>query len=228
MKWILLKSNNPADALALATVISKNDCYFGIVRRSNITQFFTGLEKVSISFYVPDDESELVTIEEIETDSWKKKCDIIASQLLLGSISDYSPYSGFEKHIEEIEKYFVSTNNCLLYLLPIPDQNLDLILIDQLVRLMEQQGVRSVSGGSFFYPCIKGTLDLRQTISFSVLCGIMPLISFVITTDRAIASICEAYNKKGFVISQGESMTIDGQILQDANQVLNYINLAIE
>ena len=53
MNWIYLKSDNPADALALATVISYSNDSYGIVRRTVNSFFFKGLKNVTIDFY-PD------------------------------------------------------------------------------------------------------------------------------------------------------------------------------
>ena len=73
-------------------------------------------------------------------------------------------------------------------------------------------------------PCIKGTLDLREVIDFAVLCAILPKLQLVITTEKSIATICEAFNKNAFVVSHIDNLTVDGIDMADANQILNYIN----
>ena len=226
-KWIYLKSNNPADALALASVIATSDTNFNIVRRSNASKFFKGMENVVVDFYVPGEESEMTVIEDIDSDSWKQKCDTIASILGLEVNADYKPYDGFVRHIADVEKRVEENSTCLLYLFPHPDQHLDLLLVDHLVRLLEFQGIKSVSGGTYMIPCIKGTADLRQIIDYDVLCAVLPKLNFVITSENSVAALCEAYGKKAFVISHIDGLTFDGLHMMDANQILNYINQKI-
>ena len=223
-KWIYLKSNNPADALALASVIATSDANFNIVRKSFSSKFFKGLENILVDYYEPSEDSEISIIEEIDSDSWKQKCDTIASILGLGGNKGYKPYEGFVRHISDVEKRIEWNNTCLLYLFPHPDQNLDLPMIDHLVKLFELQGVKSISGGTYLIPCIKGTTDLRQVIDHDVLCAILPKLKFIITSEKSVASICEAFGKEAFVVSQIDSFTVDGLNMADANQIINYIN----
>lgn len=223
-KWIYLKSNNPADALALASVIATSDANFNVVRRSCISKFFKGLENVLVDFYLPSGESELIIIDEIDSDSWKHKCDTIASILSLDVNTDYKPYDGFIRHIAYVEKRIEGENTCLLYLFPLPEQKFDLLLIDRLVKLLDVQGVKSISGGTYVIPCIKNTVDMRQVIDHDVLCAILPKLKFVITSEESVVSICEAFGKKAFVASQIDSLIVDGLTMIDANQFVNYIN----
>lgn len=223
-KWIYLKSNNPADALALASVLSTNDSNFNIVRRSYASIFFKGLENVVVEFYTPGEESEIITIEEIDSDSWKQKCDTIASILGLEVNANYKPYEGFIRHIADVEKRIEENSTCLLYLFPHPDHNLDLLFVDNLVRLLEIQGVKSISGGTYIIPCIKGTADLRQVVDNDVLCAILPKLKFIITSEKSVVSICEAFEKKAFIVSQIDCLTVDGLNMVDANQAINYMN----
>lgn len=223
-KWIYLKSNNPADALALASVLATSNTNFNIVRRSYASKFFKGLENVLVDFYVPSEESEMTIIEDIDSDSWKQKCDYIAYILGLEVKEEYKPFNGFIRHIADVEKRIKENNTCLLYLFPHPDQNLDILLVDRLVRLLDLQGVKSISGGTYIIPCIKGTADLRQIIDHDVLCAILPNLEFVITSEKSVASICEAFGKKAFVVSQIDNFTVDSLNMVDANQVINYMN----
>jgi hypothetical protein len=223
-KWIYLKSNCPADALALSSVIATSRENFNIVRKSYTSQFFRGLDNVVINFYAPAEDSELIVIEETGSDSWKQKYDTMASLLGVENNGSYEPYCGFAKHIVKIEERLELESIGLLYLNPHPDQNLDLALIDNLVRLLEFQGIKSISGGTCMLPCIKGTLDLREVIDFAVLCAILPKLQFVITTEKSIATICEAFNKNAFVVSHIDKLTVNGIYMSDANQILNYIN----
>ena len=227
-KWIYLKSNCPADALALCSVIATSKKTFNIVRKSIVSQFFVGLDNVIIDFYNPTKDSELIVIEEIESDSWKQKYDTIASLLGIKDQDNYELYCGFVKHIEEIEKKLETERFGLLYLYPHPDQNIDLILVDNLVRLLEFQGIKSISGGTFMLPCIKGSYDLREVIDLRVLCAILPKLHFVVTTEKSIATICEAFGINAFVISHVDKLTVNGLSMTDANQIFNYINLKIK
>lgn len=223
-KWVYLKSNNPADALALASVIATSNANFNIVRKSYASKFFKDLENVLVDYYEPSEDTEISIVEEIDSDSWKQKCDTIASILGLGGNKNYKPYEGFIRHIPDVEKRIARNNSCLLYLFPHPDQNLDLLMIEHLVRLFERQGVKCISGGTYIIPCIKGTMDLRQVIDHDVLCAILPKLKFIITSEKSVASICEAFGKKAFVVSQINGFTIDGINMSDANQIINYIN----
>ena len=223
-KWIYLKSHNPADALALASVIAISEANFIIIRRSFASIFFNGLENVIIDFYEQSEESEIAIIDEIDSDSWKQKCDTIASILGLKVNIDYKPYDGFIRQISDVDKLIDGNNTCLLYFFPHPNQHLDLLMIDLLTRLLKQQGVKTVSGGSNILPCIKGTADLRQVIDYDVLCAILPKLKFIITTEKQISTICEAFGKIAFVVSQIDCFTVDGLKMADENQVINYMN----
>lgn len=107
---------------------------------------------------------------------------------------------------------------------PHPDLRIDFIFIDQVIRIFEQQGVKAISGGSNMLPCIHGSLDLRQVVDVLKLCSLFDKVKFVITTERDIASICEAFDTKAFVIAAGEQMKLDGFVMHDSNEMVNYIN----
>jgi hypothetical protein len=92
------------------------------------------------------------------------------------------------------------------------------------VRLLEIQGVKSISGGTYIIPCIKGTADLRQVVDNDVLCAILPKLKFIITSEKSVVSICEAFGKKAFIVSQIDCLTVDGLNMVDANQAINYMN----
>ena len=100
--WVYLKSDNPADALALATLISQTNDYYYIVRRSVYSSFFEGLSNVSIGFFKKTEDAKLVVINEVESDSWRTKCDIIAQKLSMNNYN-YKPYVGFKRIVRGIE-----------------------------------------------------------------------------------------------------------------------------
>lgn len=224
MKWIYLKSNNLADALALATVLFHSGLEYHIVRRSCISPFFSNMDNVHIGFYEKSEGSELIVINEVDSDSWKQKCDSIAACLNIGELDSYKPYSGFVKTFDISGYLSQDKNYCLLYMFPHPDLRIDFIFIDQVIRIFEQQGVKAISGGSNMLPCIHGSLDLREVVDVLKLCNLLEKVKFVITTERDIASICEAFDTKAFVIAAGEQMKLDGFVMHDSNEMVNYIN----
>lgn len=223
MNWIYLKSDKPADALALATVISLSNDSYGIVRRTVNSFFFKGLKNVVIDFYADSEENNLIVINEIGTDSWLEKCDIIAERLKTKIPRESKPYLGFCANNTGIVKQWGNNNNILLYLFPHPDQKIDLMMVDLLVRQFEQKGIKSVSGGSIVLPCIKGTKDFRQLIDLSVLCSIKDKICFILTTDNSIKALEEALGVNVHVISHDSELMLDDMQMSDANQMANYI-----
>ena len=67
--WIYLKSDNPADALALATVLyNTNKCY-NVVRRSINSFVYSGLDNVNVDFYYNSKEDNLLVIDSIPNNS---------------------------------------------------------------------------------------------------------------------------------------------------------------
>lgn len=224
-KWIFLKSDNPADAFALATVLHEVEDTFYIVRRSVNSAVFEGLGNVKIGYYSNNNESQLFIIESIVSDSWQAKCDTISNQLHIETKSHYIPYLGFIKKNEEIDEMIRGDKNVLLYLFPHIDQKLDLLIIDKLVKLLDNRGYKFISGGSSIMPCIKGTKDLRELINFQLLCGIIDKIDFVVTSETFVKTIGEAINIKVYVLSDYSGMTIDNQAINDANEMANYITM---
>jgi hypothetical protein len=134
MNWIYLKSDNPADALALATVISFSNESYGIVRRTVNSFFFKGLKNVTIDFYPDCEENNLTVIHEISTDSWFAKYDILAERLNIKVPRESNPYLGFCANNTGIVKQWGDDKNILLYLFPHPDQKIVLMIVDLLVR----------------------------------------------------------------------------------------------
>lgn len=63
--WIYLKSDNPADALALATVLSNTNKNFNVVRRSINSFVYDGLDNVNVDFYSNLEEDNLLVIDSI-------------------------------------------------------------------------------------------------------------------------------------------------------------------
>ncbi len=223
MNWIYLKSDNPADALALATVISFSNDSYGIVRRTVNSFFFKGLKNVTIDFYTDREDNNLTVINEISTESWFAKCDIIAEKLNVKVPRESDPYIGFCANNTSIVKQWGDDKNILLYLFPHPDQKIDLMIVDLIVRQFEQKGIKSVSGGTIILPCIKGTKDFRQLIDLSVLCSIKNKIYFILTTEKSIKALGEALGVNVYVISHISELMLDDMPMSDANQMANYI-----
>ena len=223
MNWIYLKSDNPADALALATVISHSNDSYGIVRRTVNSFFFKGLKNVTIDFYTDCEGNNLTVIHEIVVDSWFAKCDILAEKLKIKIPRESEPYLGFCSNNTSIVKQWGDDKNILLYLFPHPDQKIDLMIVDLLVRQFEQKGIKSVSGGTIVLPCIKGTKDLRQLIDLSVLCSIKDKICFILTTEKSIKALGEALGINVYVISHISELMLDDIPMSDSNQMANYI-----
>lgn len=225
MNWVYLKSDKPADALALATVISYSNDSFGIVRRTINSFFFKGLKNVTIDFYSHLEDDNLIIIEDDDTDSWLTKCNRIVKKLDTNVFSPekWYPYLGFTIKNENIIKQWGEVNRMLLYLFPHPDQKLDLMIVDQLVRQFEQKGVKSVSGGTTILPCINGTMDFRQLIDLSVLLSIKDRIYFMLTTEWSLKVLGEAVGIKVYVISQVSELLLNDNPMLDANQMVNYI-----
>lgn len=225
--WIYLKSNNPADALALSTVLASTDKRFYLVRRSNISMFFVGLDNVVVDFYSSSFGGEILNIDEIDEISWIEKCNKIASFLDVELDGNYSPYCGFIEPNNIIIDRIGQRSNALLYLFPTVDQVVDLMILDSLVRLAKQQGVGVISGGTTLLPNIRGTLDLRQIVDVSVLCSILPNLLYVVTTEEFVVTLGEAFNVKVFLLTQGDGLFINGERMNNANQILNYISIEI-
>ena len=223
MNWIYLKSDKPADALALATVISFSNDSFGIVRRTVNSFFFKGLKSVVIDFYTDSEKNNLIVINEVSTDSWSSKCEILSERLNIKIPREIKPYLGFCANNTGIVKQWGNTQRILLYLFPHPNQKIDLMIVDLLVRQFEQKGIKSVSGGTAVLPCIKGTKDFRQLIDLSVLCSILDKISFILTTENSIKALGEALGVNVHVISHVSELMLDDIPMSDANQMANYI-----
>ena len=220
--WVYLKSDNPADALALASLISQTNDHYNIVRRSVYSSFFEGLSNVHIDYYSKMEDEDLVVINEIESDSWRIKCDIIAKELSVNNYN-YKPYIGFIRIVRGIETLLEVGKFVCLYLFPHSDQKLDLMVVDQLIRIFEIKGVKAISCGTNVMPCIKKTKDFRQLIDLPILCGFRDRFSFILTSENSLKTIGEALNINVYVISDSEGLTLNGISMDDASQMANYI-----
>ena len=197
--WIYLKNDNPADALALATVLSNTNKYFNVVRRSINSFVYDGLDNVKVDFYSNLEEDILLVIDSIPNNNWQEKCKIIADKLDVAVEKQYSPYLGFMKKFPEIEKMMGTEKSILLYLFPHPDQKLNLMVIDQLTKIFELKGTKSISGGTNAMPCIRGTKDLRQIMNLSVVCSMKDKIEFVLTSEESMKIVGDALGLKVYV-----------------------------
>lgn len=221
--WVYLKSDNIADALALATIISYSSETFFIVRRSMYAYVFNGLNNVVMDFFPNTADVTLITIDELPTDSWHRKCELLSEKMGLPNKSVYIPYDGFVKHSSELERIWGEQCKILLYFFPHPDQKLDLIIIDEVVRIFEKKGLFSVSGGTNIMPCIRNTQDLRQLIDIAVICSLKNKISFILTSEIQLKTIGEAIGIKTYVISDINGLAIDNIAMTNANQIANFI-----
>ena len=95
--WIHLKSDNLADALALATILRESDKSFHIVRRSFNAYVFAGLNNVILDYYEKSEDCEIIVIDEISTDIWQEKCNNIATKIGVITKGKHVPYLGFTK-----------------------------------------------------------------------------------------------------------------------------------
>ena len=226
--WIYLKSDNPADALALATVLSNTNKCYNVVRRSINSFVYSGLDNVNVDFYSNSKEDNLLVIDSIPNKSWQGKCKIIADILGLVVEKQYSPYLGCLIKYPEIEKMMGKEKSILLYLFPHPDQKLNLMVIDQLTKIFELKGTNAISGGTNAMPCIRGTKDLRQIMDIPILCSMKDKIEFVLTSEESIKTIGEALGLKVYVVSDVSGLTIDNIEVSDANQMANYIMMNLK
>ena len=137
-KWIYLKSYNPADALALATVLASTSDNFYIVRQSFCTFIFKNLANVTIDYYTNGEE--LIVINQIESKYWLEKCIYISETIGIASQDEYIPYEGFIEHSPYLDS-ILQQEYALLYLFPNPYWNIDLILIDKVTKNFNQQKV---------------------------------------------------------------------------------------
>lgn len=219
-KWIYLKSYNPADALALATVLASTSDNFYIVRQSFCTFIFKNLANVTIDYYTNGEE--LIVINQIESKYWLEKCIYISETIGIASQDEYIPYEGFIEHSPYLDS-ILQQEYALLYLFPNPYWNIDLILIDKVTKNFNQQKVDFISGGSIILPCINGTKDLREIINISKIAKFRKNIRFILTTEDYITTIGEAFGIKVFIISEDNGIRLNGYPIYDANQIVNFI-----
>lgn len=219
-KLVYLQGNNPADALALVSVLKEHE-EFRIIRRSCFSPIFSAKRGYGLSQFCQDNSNELISIRPIESDSWKDKCDSIASQLGIEYCS-YEPYLDYDNE-DDILLDYCKNSFGLLYLFP-QNQTLELIGIDMLVREIEKLGIMFVSGGANQVPCIKGTKDLRQLFTIATICQLRKNISFIITTEKYMLTIGEAIGVKTFYVLQtGQRLFVNNEQVLDYLQIANLI-----
>lgn len=219
-KWIYLKSNNLADALALATVLKDTEEQFYVVRQSFSSSMFKGLANVTVDFYKKEDE--LIEICPIMESSWRNKCVFLSNVLGLEIKDEYEPYNIFNTQVS-VQKSLLQRKYALLYLFPNTLYNIDLILIDQVVRTFEHQQLEFVSAGSGIIPCINGTKDYRQIVDIAMIEKIKDNIAFIITSENFMSTIGEAFGIKVFVLSYNEGLTLNDYPVDNSSQIVNLI-----
>lgn len=220
-KWVYLQGDNLADALALVSVLRNNE-EFHIVRRSCFSPIFSTKCNYGLKPFCHSESAELINIKPIESDSWKDKCDDIASQLGV-KLSSYEVSLNFEKEANALLDYCKDPFG-LLYLFPSSDQPIELIEIDKLVRELESLGIKFISGGTNLIPCIKRTKDLRQLFTAATICQLRKIISFIITSEKYMLTIGEAIGLKVFYISQTNlQLSVNNEPVSDYLQIANYI-----
>lgn len=219
-KWIYLKSDNLADALALVTILKDTEEHFCIVRQSHSSFLFKELPNVTIDFYKKGDD--LIEINPILESSWTKKCIYLSKILGLEVKDKYEPHNDF-KTSDLVQESLLQKKYGLLYLFPTLQWNIDLILIDQMVRKFEQQQLELVSGGSHIMPCINGTKDYRQILDIGMIGKLKDNISFIITSETFMSTIGEAFGIKVFVLSYNDGLRLNNHPVNDSNQMVNFI-----
>lgn len=221
-KFILLRGENIADALALATVIQDLKDYH-VIRRSVFAPVFYKFRNVDEVKYTFSKKDALIVINPIETDKWEEKCDYIASLLGVKNYS-YIPYVDFIEDAFSMSKYLYD-RFCLLYFCPNKQQNIDLVLVDSLVRQMKKNGINSVSGGDKFLPCIKDTMDFRGLFNLPAIIKYKSQISLIITSEIPLYTLGQALGIKTFLISTTDKMMINNCVINDVSEMLNFISV---
>ncbi len=223
-KWIYLKSDNPADALALATVLSTTDNVFHVVRRKELSTFLSRLANVKVDYFNKGMGSRIIEIEELTCESFSQKCSILFEKIGITEPPSYKCYTTFPETNQEVERRWGDEKRILIFLENNCCGSEYLTVIDQMVRLFENKNLYSVSGGSRFLPCIRGTKDFRQLIGIPEIYALMDRISFIVTSEKSVATVGDAFNIPVFVVTNNDDkISINGIQMCDVLQTMNYI-----
>ena len=192
-KWLYIKSDNKADAFALASVLLTSTDKFNMVRKSNYTHLFVEHSQIeTIGF--PHTEDTICYFEPIESDNFQTKCKQIAEILKLSITENYSPYIPNED-IFDLPKWILDKKCIVLNLLFFHENHIvDIMQIDALVSNLFNYNITTVSAGEMNIPHIRKTVDLRGIPIFHLLKLLKGKISIVITNENSWVTICDSLN----------------------------------
>lgn len=227
-KWLYIKNASPADGIAFASVLHTSKDKWNVVHSSSYYCFIHNLQNVNIGH--PDGVKDVLIIDVNGCSTFNERCNYIASQLGLPTQSSWNAFTFYQTKDNELETRLRSYKNViLLYFIPRSCENINLIMIDQSMRILTQDNFTIVDGNSSMLPNIKGTKDYRGLIDVENILRNLFVISTVITTEKWMKEICSVYHIKCCIISGEEDLIfLDGikieHPLQFANYIQNFIN----
>lgn len=228
-QWIYLKNANPCDALAFASVLSSDGHQWNIVHASSYSRYLRGLHNIIIGH--PESENcDILILESKDCADFSDRCNHIASQLKIDSKEKWSMYTYFSesnsaaiKQLESLDKII------LLFFFPQENMQLDLMMIEQTMHCLKNEGYCIVDGNSIAFPNIRRTKDFRDLVKLDEILECKSNISIILTTESWLPELCEEFNIKCISISsQGRGFLTKDGFIEHPMQFANYIQNLIK
>lgn len=226
-KWIYIKSDRIIDAYAVASVLHDvSDTEFFLVRRTRYAKLFKKHPHVCMSgFYKNDADSQLITIDSTNVEDFKVlKCQI-AKKLGVENLDTGSMYI---PDIPEVLDFYLA--NIFLLFSDRTQEPLNLNFIDMAVNVFKARQIFAISTGTMTIPCIRGSKDYRELITWEYL----PLIAIhnksalIITNESDYAALCVAIGLNYILLENKNGiMYANNQALNHPNELINLINQQI-
>ena len=226
-KWIYIKSDRIIDAYAVASVLyDVSDTEFILVRRTKFAKLFKNHPHICMSgFYEKDEDSQLITIDSADIEDFKVlKCQI-ATKL---GVENHDIGSMYIPDMLEVIDF--SLADIFLMFSDDAQEPLNLDFIDIAVNVFKARQLFAISAGTMTIPCIRGSKDYRELITWEYL----PLIAIrnktalIITNESEYATLCTAIGL-GYILLENKNgiMYANNQALNHPNELINLINQQI-
>ena len=167
--WIYLKKTysgfDDLKAAALASVLCMTSKRFNVVHTDVVTIYLRGIDNVIIG-NPSEKEGDVVTVIDLpDYAPFQILCKKICERLNINYEKSYSPYLGFVRGENEIDRQLSSKRDIVLFCYYVNHREKDLIpLLNGIVRKIDKNDYSAICGGLKSEALIKGAYDFRELI----------------------------------------------------------------
>lgn len=191
--WIYLKKTNTGyddlKAAALASVLNVSPDHYNVVHTNVVSRYMKGLNNVKVGNPSVKEGDNVKTLNLPDYAPFSILCTKISTALNL-PCRDYSPYLGFAREENEIDRQLSEKENFILFCYFINERDSSLVsVLNAVVKKLNNNSLNAISCGSKNEPIIKGVFDFRELIQIDEIIKNRDKIKVIITSTALVKEI---------------------------------------